>query len=107
MDRAEFDKECPADFQSAEYLLEHGQLDMVISAGETSTVDTIVGILKVLNNTAPAGSGMNSIVHALFCVIAHSQDDAFLQTLQPLTHRPGARLTRRSLLIRSTCARGI
>ena len=32
-----FDRECPADFQSADYVLQHGQLDMVLEASESAT----------------------------------------------------------------------
>lgn len=35
--QSRYDVECPSDFQSASFLLEHGQLDMVLPAGETST----------------------------------------------------------------------
>ena len=32
MDQGAFDKACPEDFQNAEYLAAHGQLDMVIAS---------------------------------------------------------------------------
>jgi acetyl-CoA carboxylase carboxyl transferase beta subunit len=57
MDLAEFDKECPPDFQSAEYLLEHGQLDMVLEAGkEAVVVDTVVDILAALHGGGSAAA---------------------------------------------------
>lgn len=33
MDQARYDKACPARFQSAEYVLEHGQIDLVVDPG--------------------------------------------------------------------------
>ena len=57
MDRAEFDKECPPDFQSAEYLLEHGQLDMVLTPGEETAISTISKILSALVSRENEASG--------------------------------------------------
>ena len=47
MDQANFDAECPSDFQSAEYLQAHGQLDMVVPSPEDleAAVADIVAVL--------------------------------------------------------------
>ena len=53
MDQSKFDNECPSDFQSAEYLQAHGQLDMVVESDDMleSAVADIVLILQSKNKT--------------------------------------------------------
>ena len=48
MDQSKFDDECPSDFQSAEYLQAHGQLDMVVESDDKleSAVADVVLILQ-------------------------------------------------------------
>ena len=66
MDQAEFDKDTPADFQSAEYLLEHGQLDMVLDDQDPSAaVDTIIGLASVLRRLEHTSS--MQMIALLFC----------------------------------------
>jgi acyl-CoA carboxylase subunit beta len=53
MDQSKFDEECPSDFQSAEYLQAHGQLDMVVDADDQleSAVADVVLILQSASGT--------------------------------------------------------
>ena len=53
MNQTDYDAACPSDFQTAEYLRDHGQLDIVIPASDGANAkdiyeSTVVSILKVL-----------------------------------------------------------
>lgn len=55
-DQSKYDDTCPADFQSASYVWEHGQLDCILEAGEGQQqrlVETVAGVVYLL---APADS---------------------------------------------------
>ena len=51
MDQAEYDKECPQGFQSADWLKHQGQLDIVVDTVE-DLCPTVAGCLRVLLKTA-------------------------------------------------------
>ena len=57
MDQSKFDSECPSDFQSAEYLQAHGQLDLVVES-EDLLASAVADVVIVLNpKTTQAESG--------------------------------------------------
>ena len=54
-DQSKFDKQCPPDFQSAKYLLEHGQIDTILDVTDKTKEDvqsevesTVAGVAHVL-----------------------------------------------------------
>eukprot|EP00946_MAST-07B_sp_MAST-7B-sp1_P004555 g4555.t1 len=56
MDQGNFDAECPSDFQSAEYLQAHGQLDIVVPSADDleAVVADVVAILHGSETSAAA-----------------------------------------------------
>ena len=70
-DQQKFDLECPADFQSANYVLEHGQIDLVIPVSTDSAsvvqgkLESLVGViashLTSRNRALPANSTVDFI----------------------------------------------
>jgi len=68
-DQAVYDTQCPPDFQSASYLLDHGQVDMILDiskvAGDAAAVQstielTVCGIARVLHAGSAGGVGNNA-----------------------------------------------
>jgi acyl-CoA carboxylase subunit beta len=63
MDQARYDKACPPQFQSAEYVLEHGQIDLVVDPAEAGleqqpAIDQAVArLLSVLYPQGVKGAG--------------------------------------------------
>eukprot|EP00606_Chrysophyceae_sp_TOSAG23-5_P001599 GSChrysophyteH2.ASY1.ANO1.821.1 assembled CDS len=61
-DQSKFDKQCPPDFQSASYLLEHGQVDTVLDVAGKSAAEAqeateamVAGVASLLMNASSAG----------------------------------------------------
>ena len=57
-----YDKECPERFQSAEFLLENGQLDIVVTPEEgqeqqAAIEEAVAGVLRLLHADAPPKTG--------------------------------------------------
>ena len=90
-DQQAFDKQCPADFQSAQYLLEHGQVDMILDVIASSPKDTqalverkVCTVARVLlagystnvvpDVTAAAQTALASEVQATPADMAHPSD---------------------------------
>ena len=65
MDQSKFDDECPSDFQSAEYLQAHGQLDMVVESDdklESAVADVVLILQGKKAGAAAAAAASKSVV---------------------------------------------
>lgn len=81
-DQEKFDQQCPADFQSAEYVLQYGQLDAVLDAADAADgaalqarlEATVANIFRLL--MAPAAASRVGLLGALCAADAGTQPTA-------------------------------
>ena len=101
-----YDTTCPADFQSASYVWEHGQLDCIVDAGEglqQRLAETVAGVVHLL---APADSNCRvSVVGAAAEASgsAAAADSIEADKAQPLNYTNSRRIDRPQVYRRSIC----
>lgn len=75
MDQANFDAECPSDFQSAEYLQAHGQLDMVVPSPEDLEA-AVADIVAVLHGGQTVSAEAETVAEAAAAAVDSKQIEA-------------------------------
>ena len=94
-DQAKFDTQCPADFQSASYLLEHGQIDSIFdsvpgqdSQGQIQQLVATISLLLLSNRNGAAAGTANTPVPPLAAISETDKKQPFNYTRSRKIDRP-------------------
>ena len=107
MNQADYDMNCPSNFQTAEYLRDHGQLDIVICPSKEEEVKTalekaVLDILKVLQPKSKLSINLEGVENVLTSLGGPDQYNVSIPLKNP-SPLPSGRYSLSRSMIRPQC----
>ena len=107
MNQADYDMNCPSNFQTAEYLRDHGQLDIVICPSKEEDVKTaleksVLDILKVLQPKSKLSINLEGVENVLTSLGGPDQYNVSIPLKNP-SPLPSGRYSLSRSMIRPQC----